>query len=61
MTFNSSRRSHRSTHNNEFNESFDHALKKSDDVIEMVANLKFINSILMGMTEVLDNHVKSAH
>lgn len=27
----------------------------------MVANLKFINSILMGMTEVLDNKIASAH
>lgn len=44
-------------HNHEFNHNFEQKLKESDDVISMVSNLKFINSILVGMTELLDHRV----
>lgn len=40
-----------------FNLSFAEKLRESDDVVSMVANLKFINSILIGMTEFLDDRV----
>ena len=43
-----------------FNLSFAEKLRESDDVVSMVANLKFINSILIGMTEFLDDRVNES-
>ena len=41
-----------------FNLSLAQKMSETDDVVSMVANLKFINSILIGMTEFLGNRLK---
>ena len=45
--------------NKKFADIFDHKLQECDDEIQMVTNLKFINMLLIGMTEMLHRRFKT--